>query len=277
MKISKKFLCILALSGMITFSNVNMASAYDFKLNLYKYGMSNSDVNAIQNKLKEKGYLNISKTTNYYGSSTKSSIIKFQKASGLKADGIAGKNTLGKLFENSTVESQSDNYTPNRGSISSGSAVALDWWSSAQHEVPRGATFVVEDYKTGITFNMKRTYGTNHADIESLTKEDTQNIKKVWGGFSWERRPVIVHIDNKNIIASMSAMPHAGREDKPANITVDNRSDGYGNGINFDAVKGNDMSGHVDLHFLNSTRHSNSQKDSAHQNNIKNLIKIFSR
>lgn len=277
MKISKKMFCILALSGMITFSNVSMASAYDFKLNLYKQGMSHSDVNAIQNKLKEKGYLNISKTTNYYGSSTKGSVIKFQKASGLKADGIAGKNTLNKLFENSTVESQSNNYTPNRGTnVSRESATAIDW-SIAKNEVPRGSTFMIEDYKTGTTFNVKRTYGSNHADIESLTKEDTQKIKKVWGGFSWARRPVIVHIDNKKIIASMSAMPHAGREDKPANVTVDSRSDGYGKGINFDAVKGNDMSGHVDLHFLNSTRHSNSQKDSAHQNNIKNLIKIFSR
>jgi hypothetical protein len=276
MKLSKNFFYILALSGMITFSNVSMASAYNFKLNLYKQGISHSDVNAIQNKLKEKGYLNISKTTNYYGSATKSSIIKFQKASGLKSDGIAGKNTLGKLFEDSSQEIQSNNNTPNRGTnISRESVTALNW-SSAQNEIPRGSTFMIEDYKTGITFNMKRTYGTNHADIESLTKEDTQKIKNIWGGFSWARRPVIVHIDNKQIIASMSAMPHAGRDVKPANVTVSNRSNGYGSGLNLDSVKGNGMDGHVDLHFLNSLTHGTQVKDSAHQNNIRDLIKIFS-
>jgi len=102
-------------------------------------------------------------------------------------------------------------------------------------------------------------------------------MKQVWGGFSWTRRPIIVHIDGNKLIASMTAMPHAGRDDQPAVKTVSNRSGGYGTGVNLDAVKGNGMDGHVDIHFLNSTRHSNNKQDSAHQNNIKDLIRAFTR
>lgn len=147
----------------------------------------------------------------------------------------------------------------------------LDWWDEAQYLIPINCVFEVEDFYTGKKFKVKRMGGTNHADIEALNIEDAKIMKSVWNGFSWERRPVLVNINGKILAASMSNMPHAGRDDKPAMEWIENRSDGYGDGINYDTVKNNGMDGHVDLHFRNSTRHLDGKKDDKHQECI-NII-----
>ncbi|MDW7672404.1 MAG: peptidoglycan-binding protein, partial [Bacillota bacterium] len=117
---------------------------------------------------------------------------------------------------------------------------------------------------------VKRTYGTNHADVEALTKEDTGVMKQTAGGeWSWTRRPVIVEVHGVRIAASIALMPHAGRDDLPALQTVNNRSGGFGRGTNLDEVKGNDMHGHVDLHFLGSKGHASGRVDSKHQAAVK--------
>ncbi|MEG0710738.1 MAG: SH3 domain-containing protein [Niameybacter sp.] len=108
-------------------------------------------------------------------------------------------------------------------------------WSNAKSVVTRGAIVTIEDVYTGKTFKVKRTFGTNHADVEALTLEDTKIIKNIWGGFSWERRPVIVHINGRMLAAALAGMPHAGSS--------------------LNAVKNNGMSGVLDLHFIGSKRH----------------------
>lgn len=108
-------------------------------------------------------------------------------------------------------------------------------WNEAKQVIPRGAVVTIEDVYTGKTFQVKRTFGTNHADVEALTTSDTQMIKRIWGGFSWERRPVIVHTNGRMLAASLAGMPHAGDS--------------------LDAVAGNGMSGVIDLHFVGSRRH----------------------
>ncbi len=138
-------------------------------------------------------------------------------------------------------------------------------WSKVNNLIPRGTTIEVKDLNTGKSFKIKRTYGTNHLDGEAVTEADTNIIKSIWGGFSWERRPVVVSINGQYIAASMTAMPHAGLDSAPAEATVKNRSEGYGTGINLDAVKDNGMDGVIDIHFLNSTRHLDNHKDQRHQ------------
>ncbi|MCM3538833.1 peptidoglycan-binding protein [Priestia endophytica] len=64
---------------------------------LLKYGMSSPQVKQLQSALKQKGYFNFGYTTNYYGTITRDAVIKFQRANGLAADGIAGPKTLAKL------------------------------------------------------------------------------------------------------------------------------------------------------------------------------------
>ncbi len=148
----------------------------------------------------------------------------------------------------------------------------LDWWGEAQYLYPIGSVAEIEDIYTGKTFKMKRTFGTNHADVEALTSNDTEVIKSIWGGFSWERRPIIVKINGRRIAASMAGMPHAGNDAYPALSQAPDLSDGYGTGQNLDVVKGNNMDGVCDIHFLNSTRHEDGSveavSDPEHQKNI---------
>ncbi|SKA90214.1 hypothetical protein SAMN05443428_11054 [Caloramator quimbayensis] len=141
----------------------------------------------------------------------------------------------------------------------------LDWWKSARYTFRIGDVAKVTDIKTGKTFKIKRTMGSNHADCEALTSKDTQIIKSIWGGFTWDVRPVIISVRGRNLVASMSAMPHAGVDAAPAYKVVSNRSGGYSRGENLDVVKNNGMNGHFDVHFLNSTRHKDGKEDARHQ------------
>ncbi|WP_315114726.1 hypothetical protein [uncultured Clostridium sp.] len=150
----------------------------------------------------------------------------------------------------------------------SNSVQTVDWWDKGTYVFSRETIAEVQDVSTGIKFKVKRTMGDNHADVETLTKEDTDAVIKIWGGFSWERRPVILDINGERYAASMSAMPHAGLDSYPAYETVDNRSGEYGTGQNLDVIKGNGIDGHMDIHFLNSTRHKDGRVDPQHQDAI---------
>ncbi len=73
-------------------SNLNKTSIET----LSRYGSQGEEVRQIQNKLKELGIYNGS-VDGIYGSNTEYSIIEFQKKNNLKADGIAGNETLNAL------------------------------------------------------------------------------------------------------------------------------------------------------------------------------------
>lgn len=123
----------------------------------------------------------------------------------------------------------------------------LDWWTEAQYLFPIGKTAVVRDFITGTTFNIKRTIGANHADCEPLSSADSNIIKTLWGGrYSWVTRAIIVEVDNRKIAASMSSMPH-----------------------DISYIENNNFDGHFDIHFRNSTRHSDGAVDHAHQEKVK--------
>ncbi len=145
----------------------------------------------------------------------------------------------------------------------------LDWWKAGNKAFPIGSVVTVKDVYTGKTFKIKRTMGSNHADCEALTLADTNVIKSIWGGFSWDVRPVHIFINGRVLAASMSGQPHAGVDSAPAYATVNNRSENYGTGENLDTIKGNGMDGHFDVHFLNSQRHKDGQVDPRHQAAIK--------
>jgi D-gamma-glutamyl-meso-diaminopimelic acid endopeptidase CwlS len=146
----------------------------------------------------------------------------------------------------------------------------LDWWTEAQYVIPIGSVFEVVDFYTGKSFKAKRTTGANHADVETMTLEDTKTMKTIWGGnFSWTARPVIIKHNGRKIAASATSMPHAGNESAPGGKYTSWRSGNYGAGENYDWVKGNGIDGHFDIHFAGSTRHNNGQIDSKHQANVK--------
>ena len=272
---TQKFLSGIAVALFFSFISIQAASAYseDFFL---KQGMRNSDVSELQQDLKDLGFFNAS-PTGYFGDITQNAVVKFQKRYGLNPDGIAGKQTIGRI--NSLLRRTAVS-TASRGSLSRGQAAEsggielLPWFGKVDGIYKIGDVATVTDVETGLKMQIKRTFGTNHADVETLTAEDTAILKKAAGGsWNWTRRPVLVEIDGYRIAASLTAMPHAGRDDKPALANVSGRSGDYGYGQNLDAVKGNGMDGQFDIHFYKSKTHGTNKIDTAHQAAIQKAYK----
>jgi LysM repeat protein len=109
-----------------------------------------------------------------------------------------------------------------------------------------GNQAVIYDLETGKRFTVQRIGGSNHADCEPLTRQDTQTMKEIFGGYwGWRYRPVLVEVDGRVLAASMAGMPH-----------------------DVDTISGNNFTGHFDLHFLNSRQHNTNQINSTHQANV---------
>ncbi|MGE7759566.1 NlpC/P60 family protein [Peribacillus sp. NPDC097895] len=87
----KKIIASVVVTGLLL-SNplVSNAALGDRTL---KSGMTHKEVKQLQEVLKKKEYFKSNNTTTYFGTVTKSAVVKFQKSKGLKADGIVGTNT----------------------------------------------------------------------------------------------------------------------------------------------------------------------------------------
>ncbi len=143
------------------------------------------------------------------------------------------------------------NTVPDNGSTvmpATGRAKEMDWWDSEIRTIfPVGKVVTITDVDTGIAWQVKRSGGTNHADVQPLTAADTAAMKKVYGGtWSWSRRAVFVTIDGNNYAASINGMPH-------------------GSG----SITDNNFAGHHCIHFTNSRTHGTNKKDADHQEKIR--------
>ena len=264
------------IAGPMTFSLVNrliseQTSATRSGSNtLLREGMNGSSVTALQQDLRSLGYLHVN-PTGYFGSLTKGAIIKLQADNGIAQDGIAGPVTMSvidRLLKGGSASATNQTTTATRSS--SKADYLVSWFGGAENILSIGSTAQVYDIGTGRTFSIKRTYGYNHADAETLTAEDTRIMLEIYGGsWSWARRPVIVTVNGRKLAASMAGMPHAGVDSVAANAYIQSRSGGYGPGHNLDSVKGNNMDGVFDIHFLNSKTHGTNRVDTNHQNAVR--------
>lgn len=236
-----------------------------------KEGMEGSAVTALQKNLVKLGFLTAT-PTGYYGEATAAAVVKLQKKYGYEPDGMAGSSTqalIARLVNGKSSATAAKTTAAPAVKTAAKAATTANYkvpWSKASQILAIGTTATVYDIDTGLSFKIKRTYGHNHADCEALTSKDTATMKKVFGGsWSWDRRAVIITVGNTKMAASIAGMPHAGLDKYAANKTVSSRSGGYGRGENLDAVKGNNMSGHFDVHFYGSKTHGTNRTDSAHQ------------
>jgi hypothetical protein len=116
-------------------------------------------------------------------------------------------------------------------------------WEDAKIIIPRDRIFSIKDLETGLTFQVQRRAGSDHADVQPLTLEDTKIMKRIYNGqWSWKRKAIVVYSAGMQIAASMNGKPHGG-----------------------DGIPGNGFSGHFCVHFLNSTTHRSEIPDVAHQ------------
>lgn len=266
-------LAAISLAAIMAFTPTNA-----FAATLVKRGSKGSEVKVIQTTLKELGYFTYPKVTGYYGRVTVEAVKRFQRDNGIAADGIVGKVTMGKLSRDTEKETaRTLMANAEVATVTTITGGALDWYKEVKDIWKCGKDAVVTDITTGKSFNVKRTYGSNHADIEPLTKADTKVIKDIWGGFSWERRAVTVQIGNYVLAASMTAMPHAGKDSAPANKYISGRSEGYGWGVNLDAVKNNGANGVMDIHFKNSKTHTTKRVLKSQQDMVKKAAEFITK
>ncbi len=145
----------------------------------------------------------------------------------------------------------------------------LDWFKEGQYVFPTNTTGKFIDMETGKSFMAMRTMGANHSDTETLTVQDTQDMKEIFGGsWTWKTRPFILEVNGRRFAVSVAGMPHAGVDGAPYLANVSNRSDNWGYGPNYDRIAGNSMEGHFDVYFLNSLRHKDNKIDSGHQYSV---------
>ncbi|TXK85815.1 hypothetical protein [Paenibacillus sp. N3.4] len=116
-------------------------------------------------------------------------------------------------------------------------------WEEASKVLPKYSKFTITDIESGISFEGQRRAGSNHADVQPLTKADSAQLKTIYGGkWSWERKAVLVKLNGRTLAGSMHGMPHGG-----------------------DGIPGNDFNGHFCIHFLGSVTHGSRLVDPAHQ------------
>ena len=92
----------------------------------------------------------------------------------------------------------------------------------------------VYDIRTGLTYYVQSFSNGKHADVETLTQEDTAIMLETYGGrWEWDPRPVWVTINGRTMAASINGMPHGGG-----------------------TISNNGMNGQVCIHFKESTTHN---------------------
>lgn len=115
-------------------------------------------------------------------------------------------------------------------------------WDQVKDIIPKQSYFSIIDVETGHSFKVQRRAGSKHADVQPVTEKDTKTLKSIYGGkWSWDRRAILVLVDDQLISASMNGMPHGA------------------------GALRNNFPGHFCVHFYGSTTHKTSTPDFAHK------------
>ncbi len=209
-------------------------------------GTDSVNVVLVQQRLRDLGYFNY-RATGRFLSMTEKGVILFQESNALDIDGQIGPSTFEKLFSLDAVRSPlspeihvtsgpSLDGTPTNGELA-------DWFTVIDPAFPVGETVTITDYNTGDTFQMTRTGGTNHAEVEPPNADEYDKYIDTFGGVpNWEKRSVLVTIGGTSYAASL-----------------------FGNAQGEDTISDNTMAGHTCLYFYGSFSHVYGFSDKEHE------------
>lgn len=182
-----------------------------------KKGSTGSDVKALQKKLIELGYLS-GKADGVYGADTMAAVKAYQKANKLKADGVAGANTLNSLNGSGSQSASSSDSSKNSTSSVKAASTAkpsasrvqyANWYDKIKAIAKKYPYATVYDYATGVSWQIHIFSVGAHADYEPMTANDTARMERVFGGNTWNPRAVwVVFSDGSVYIGSTHSMPH---------------------------------------------------------------------
>ena len=202
----------------------------------YSQGDSGSMVLWIQQALTELKYYS-GDLSGSYGSKTKEAVRQFQKDNGLSSDGVAGPKTIAKISEELNGKQGSASAADKSKVIYN-----INWFSNKSRIISGTGTYKIMDIATGRSLNIKIQSAGNHADVEPLTKADTEVLCGLYGVANasqletqnkWQRRAVVMtNGKGEQFVGSIYAIPHGKN-----------------------TISGNGFDGQFCLHFLGSTIH----------------------
>jgi len=142
-----------------------------------------------------------------------------------------------------TVASRGNQRPGDLSPIPRDGVLMMPWFDGVDDIFHRGMIVKVTHVNTGLTFYARRLGGRFHADSEPLTAEDTEVVRRIYGGsFSWDREAIIVEVGGRRVAASMNGMPHGG-----------------------ELIQDNNYQGHFCIHFYGSLVHETGRRCSEHQ------------
>ncbi|MCL2501018.1 MAG: SH3 domain-containing protein [Defluviitaleaceae bacterium] len=119
-------------------------------------------------------------------------------------------------------------------------------WRTADELIEVRTPITVIDVRTGISWQVARLGGELHADVETVTAQDTEEMHRAFGHrWTWDPRPVLVVVNGRTLAASINGMPHS--------IVT-----------NFN----NNVDGHFCLHFFGSLVHGSFRVDQRHHDAV---------
>ena len=138
-------------------------------------------------------------------------------------------------------------------------------WNTVDDMIPVGSIFHVVDYDSNESFEVKRTAGSLHADVEPLTKYDYDIIKELYDtpeSFESSKfHSVYISYNGFKIAAAFMAFPHAGSLKTKPGTTTRNLTGGFKDILNGNHIQDNGPIGHYCLHFPDSLKHTDDQPD----------------
>lgn len=202
-----------------------------------KIGDRGDEVRRMQATLIALGYL---KTADgIFGLQTYNAVKNFQTRNHLTSDGIAGKMTLTRLNSSNAIGAQVVDITPSAPSAPTGNPIVpfaapkasevryANWFSEIRSRARSMPDVIIYDPISGLRYNLHMFSFGKHADCEPPTAEDTAIMEQMIGVNDWTAKFVwVIFSDGRVYIAST-----------------------HSHGHEVDHTKGNDLTGHVCLHF----------------------------
>jgi peptidoglycan hydrolase-like protein with peptidoglycan-binding domain len=200
-----------------------------------KLGDRGAAVQAMQQRLIALKYLSGS-ADGVFGPRTYTALTAFQRNNRLDQDGIAGAITLARLNSSGAIANTvippvatptPQPTTPTFTAPRAGEVRFANWYTEVRSLASQLRNVVIYDFMSGTHYNFRIYSLGKHADGTTLTAQDTAVMNKALGVNNWTPRPVWVIFSNGRVYMAST----------------------HSHGHEVDYISGNDLTGHLCIHF----------------------------
>ena len=164
----------------------------------------------------------------------------------VKCKGITGYMKVSALGSASSGGSKSSAKKKISSSAWKSKVIRMNWFDGGSGVLKKNGYGYIYDIRTGLVVHIKRMGGSNHADVEPVSKSDTAKLKRIAGGsFDWDSHAVILYAGGRFVACAINTKPHGDQ-------TI--RSNGY--------------NGQFCLHMSGSKTHGSCKVNGEHQSAI---------